>query len=986
MKNKGIVIVTIILALTCIYELSFTFKARNFETKAKAFATQNGKFDGEKYREYIDSLGGKNIVDYGIVKKNYFKCKDSELKLGLDLQGGMNVILEVSKMDVVKTLAGENAKSKDVAQALQDAQNEYLKNGGDYVEHFANSLAKISPNKTLSSVFASPETKVITFNTSNDDVINYLKSELKSKAQNTRQVIEARLNQGNVSQPNIQELEDGKISVELPGVDNPKRIRTLLEQSAKLEFWEVYCNTDGNQAEAYNKIYEPMNKFYAQKLKLDKGESLIDSNRLKEIQALPDSAQRDSTMKAFMASQKADSADEMPFAKAGLIPFTNGNNLVMNNAVLGIAIKTSMNKINKMLQNEYLLSKLPKDIVFAWGAEPLTKEGETYALYALKKDRTGRAALGSTEENIISDARATTGQSGGVEVNMMMTNSAARAWKDITTKNQGLNVAIVLDNKVFSAPSVNEPIAGGSSSISGSFSVEEATDLANVLKAGKLPAPARIIAEEVVGPTLGKESIREGLMSFMIGLISVIILMIFFYSRAGVIAVGSVLLNIFFIIGILASYGAALTLPGIAGIVLTIGMAVDANVLIYERIREELREGRGLKSAVKNGYKAALSSIIDGNITTLLAGFIMTTVGAGPVYGFAITLIIGILSSLFTAILISRVWIDRRLSKDKDVSFSNNATKNLLVNANYNFIGNRKKFYVISAIIIVVGMTTLIMKGGLSTGIDFKGGYGYTVQLEPGIPQSDIKGALDKSLTNSSNEVKTIGSEGRYKIVSTYKLNETNYSADSVEADVIKALAPFKATTSSILTSSKVGPTIANNIRDKSAMVVLISLIVIFIYIVIRFKKVSFGMGATIALIHDVLMVFSLFALLENIVPFSIEIDQAFIAAILTVVGYSINDSVVVFDRIREYLTEYKSETNVAGLINKAINQTLTRTIMTSGTTLIVILSLFLFGGAALKGFSLALLIGIGIGTYSSICIAAPIVVDMFKKNKTENN
>lgn len=981
MKNKGLVIfIAVVLALTCIYELSFTFKARDFEAKAKQFATKNGKFDGEKYREYIDSLGNKNILDLGIIKRNYFKCKDSELKLGLDLQGGMNVILEVSKGDVIKTLAGPAGKSKEVTDAVEAAQLEYQNTGGDFVEIFASKFK--ASGKKLASVFANAENKRININSSDNEVKSYLKEELSSKAKNTRQVIEARLSQGNVAQPNIQETEDGKISVELPGVDNPKRIRTLLEQSARLEFWETYCNQNSNGFEGYTKIYEPLNKLYAQKLKLARGESLIDSARLREIEAIQDSTVRDSTKKAFLAESKKDSSTAMPFRDAGLDLMVMGN-APATNAVIGIAPRSAMTKINKMLQDEYIVKNMPKNVIFAWGAEPIDKNSDYYELYALKSDRNGKASMGSGDVNMIADARATSNPTTGkVEVNMIMTSIAAKEWKDLTAKNKGLNVAIVLDNKVFSAPIVNDVISGGSSSISGSFSVEEATDLANVLKAGKLPAPAKIIAEDIVGPTLGKEAIQQGFTSFVIGLILVIAMMIFYYNQAGVIAIGAVLLNIFFIIGILASYGAALSLPGIAGIVLTIGMAVDANVLIYERIREELREGKSLKTAVTNGFKAALSSIIDGQITTLLAGFIMTFVGAGPVYGFAITLIIGILSSLFTSILISRILIERRLNKGKDVAFGNKMTNDILVGANYNFIGNRKKFYMISTIVIVIGMAVLVMRGGLSTGIDFKGGYSFEMQLKKGVPASDIKAELDNQLANSSNEVKTIGSEGRYKVVTTYKLNESA-STDTVAVDLVKALAKYDATQNSILGNQKVGPTVAAGIRNKSALVVLISLIAIFIYIVIRFKKVSFGLGATIALIHDVLMVFSVFAILEAInVPFSLELDQAFIAAILTVVGYSINDSVVVFDRIREFINEYKSDSNMPSLINKAINTTLSRTIMTSATTLVVILALFLFGGAALKGFSLALLVGIGVGTYSSICIASPIVVDLFKEKK----
>ena len=985
MKNKGLVIfIAVVLALTCIYQLSFTYVARKFEADARTYATKDNKFDSEKYREYIDSLGNKDILDFGFVKRNYFKTKESELKLGLDLQGGMNVILEVSKGEVIKTLAGQmNQNDKALLTAIDNTKSEYQKNGGDFVDIFASKFKEIAPTRTLSSIFSNRENKQLTSNSTDKEVVEYLKREIKSKSDNTRQVIEARLNSGSISQPNIQELEGGRISVELPGVDNPKRIRKLLEESARLEFWEVYGNNPKNEFYGYKKIYEPMNFAYSQKLSLNKGLSSEDSSKLNGLDTIANVKLKDSLKTALLNDINKRDSSKFPFAEAGLYPYQDDKGNIVEGPIFAIAEKRSFNKINKLLQDETVVKFLPKNLKFAWGANPISKGSEVYPLYALKGNREGMASMGSGDENMIADAFPTSNtNSGRVEVSMSMTTKAAKDWKNLTTANVGQFVAIVLDNKVFSAPVVNDPITGGQSSISGDFSVEDATDLANVLKAGKLPAPAQIVAEDVVGPTLGKESITQGINSFIIGFIAVILLMMFYYNQAGFISVLAVISNVFFIIGMLASGGAALTLPGIAGIVLTIGMAVDSNVLIYERIREELRDGKTLKLAISNGYKAALSSIIDGNITTLLAGIIMLSVGAGPVYGFAITLIIGIVTSLFTSILLTRIVIENRLAKNKDVKFSNSMTQNTLVNANYNFIGNRKKFYIFSSIVIVAGMAVLVGKGGLSTGIDFKGGYGYQMQLEKGINVEKIKTALDKGLKGSSNEVKTIGSEGRYKIVTTYKINETKVSADDIEKEVLTALSSFNATEASILSSSEVGPTIASNIRTKSTWVVIISLVVIFIYIIIRFKKVGYAAGATIALFHDVLMVFSIFALLDGIVPFSLEIDQAFIAAILTVVGYSINDSVIVFDRIREYTTEFKSDTNLSKLVNTAINKTLSRTLLTSGTTLVVILSLFILGGAALKGFSLALLIGIAIGTYSSICIAAPIVIDFAKKKK----
>lgn len=988
MKNKGLVIFfAIVFVITCIYQLSFTWMARKFEAKAKAFATnKSGVYDAERYRNYIDSMGRKPLLDIFIAKKDYFQCKDAELKLGLDLQGGMNVILEVNKGEVIKTLAGPNAKDKDLARAVEKAQADYQSSGGDFVDLFFKRFKEIAPNRPIQGLFINSDNRRVNSTSSESDVKSYLKSELSDKAKNTRQVIEARLNAGNVSQPTIQELEDGKISVELPGVDNPTRIRTLVEQSAKLEFWEVYSNNPANGFQAYKLIYEGINSAYAKKLKLNKGLSKEDSTRLKNILAITDSLQRDSSRKTFDADMAKKDSAKYPFAEAGLVPQQDQNRNIAEGPIMAIAAKENINKINKMLADETVISALPKDVKFAWSAKPQNEENQIYELYALRYTKGESAALGSGEENIIADAYATNNpNSGRVMVAMSMTQTATRDWKNLTRK-AAINkdyIAIVLDNKVFSAPRVNEEIPSGNSTIEGSFSVEEATDLANVLKAGKLPAPASIVAEDVVGPTLGQESIRMGMNSMLIGFALVLVLMVAYYSRGGIIATIAVFANLFFLIGILASWGAALTLPGIAGIVLTIGMAVDANVLIYERIKEEIRRGMALKTAVNNGFKAAMSSILDGNITTLIAAIIMTFVGAGPVYGFAITLIIGIVTSLFTSVFITRLLIERRVNNGKNVTFSNTFSENIMIGVNFDFISKRKRFYLLSVSIIVIGFAVMIAKGGLSTGIDFKGGYGYTMQLENGLQAEDIKGTLDKGLPNSSNEVKTIGTNGRYKIVTTYKINDANMSADKIEDDVIKAMAKYKVTKANILSSSEVGPTVAQDIRTKSMWVVIVSIIAIFVYIIIRFKNVGFSVGAIIALLHDVLMVFAIFALLDGLVPFSLEIDQNLIGAVLTIIGYSINDTVVIFDRIRENFNEMRSEHDKAKLINIAINQTLSRTIMTSVTVFVVVLVLLLFGGAALKGFSLAMLIGVVMGSYSTIFIASPIVLDLFKKDKS---
>ena len=620
------------------------------------------------------------------------------------------------------------------------------------------------------------------------------------------------------------------------------------------------------------------------------------------------------------------------------------------------------------------------------------ENSDEYYVYFLDLDPDGNAALSSSEENIIEDARENTNQTGQLEVTMQMTNTAASSWAQVTGANIGKYIAIVLDNRVYSAPVVNQKISGGNSQISGNFDIREAQDLANVLKAGKLPAPARIVASEVIGPSLGEASINQGFNSLILGFLSVVVFMVLYYNRAGWISIVAVLGNVYLIMGVLSSLGAALTLPGMAGIILTIGMAVDANVLIYERIKDELSHGKSLKTAISEGFKHALSAIIDSNITHLLAGFILTFTGAGPVYGFAIILVIGIFSSLFTALFITRFLLDRRANQGKEIKFGYPWNDNFLKNKNIDWVKNRKKYYLFSTVIIVAGIASFIVKGGISTGIDFKGGNSFTIQFNPEKKYStdQIKDALDKGLPESSNEVKTFGSDGQYKILTTYLLNEDKKETKGkVREDLLKALSGFELKTNKngdgpILQVSNVTPTIATEIRNKSGVLVILTVVGIFLYLVLRFRSLAYGLGAAISLVHDLALVLSVYAILDGVVPFATEFDQHLIAALLTILGYSINDTVIVFDRIREFLTSKRSDKNDTVMINMALNDTLSRTIITSSTVFVVCIILFLFGGDALKNFSFAMLIGVVIGTYSSLCIATPIVVDLNNKKKNK--
>ena len=1005
--NKTVVGFSIVLALACLFQLSFTWKAQGFEKEAKAFAAKvadKGGDSKEAYRRYIDSLGNDEIYNVGLAAYTYFECKQREVNLGLDLRGGMNVILEVDKGAVVRVLSNDT-KDKELNRAIDAANADVRDQGADFVDAFVSNFKKISPSRNLANLFIKGNKSSIQSNSSEAEVVNYLRTETTSAVDRVYEVIEKRINQSNVTQPTIQKIDGGRISVELPGVDNPRRMEELVEKSAKLEFYEVYGN-DGQRRDGtriLNALYKASKMAAIAPAEVQDTTATDTTMAAAATTVVATDAAPAATAVATTAvdspkvadakkkDAKKDEANGSPLAKI-LKSFGNDG----PGSAVAVVKKADRAMLTKMLEDERYAGVLRMESAkVAFSAKPRDYEADgkeannsdEFFVYFLKLDREGNAALSAEDENIISDARVNTSPTGELEVSMEMTAKAGTQWAQVTGRNIGKYIAVVLDDRVYSAPVVNQKISGGNSQISGNFDIREANDLANVLKAGKLPAPAKIVASEQVGASLGQESISNGLNSLLLGFIATILFMILYYSRAGWMAIVAVLGNVFLIMGVLASLGAALTLPGMAGIILTVGMAVDANVLIYERIKDELEAGKGLKSAIADGFKHALIAIIDSNITTLLAGFILTFAGAGPAYGFAVILVIGIFSSMFTALFITRLLLDRRADKGLEIKFDAPWNKGFMKNSNIDFVGNRKKYYIASTLVIVAGLVAFITKGGISTGIDFKGGHSYVIQFDAAknYQTEAISTALKNNLPESSNEVKTFGNKGQFRIVTTYMIDAEGQEArDSVRAAVWASLKGFELVGEDpVLSSSKVGAAIATSTRDKSGFLVLLTVVGIFLYIVFRFRSVAYGMGATIALIHDVLVVLSMFAILDGVVPFPTDFDQHLIAALLTLLGYSINDTVIV--RIREFLTNNKAERSDAKLINLAINDTLSRTIITSATVFVVVLILFLFGGDALKGFSLALLIGVVVGTYSSICIATPIVVDFSSKKKPNN-
>ena len=977
MQSKGVIKwVAILLGLACLYQLSFTWKTRQVQKAAVEYAQSfpaEEQASMEQY--YLDSIENKTVYNVGLTSFTYKQCKEKEINLGLDLKGGMNVMLEIQVEDVVKSLAGESKNDPNFVVAIAEA-NEALRQGtGGYIETLAEAYSKASNGQPLADLFVSPDRKDIKSGMSDAEVVKVLKQETDDALAASFNIIRSRIDHFGVVQPNIQRLPNSnRILVELPGVKEPERVRKLLQGTASLEFWTTYNGQELlpalQRADMAVKAYK-------------------DANKEVEVKA-----------EATLAAELSEEAK----AEEAAVRFTRERNPLLallnpayaGGAVLGAATAADTVAINKYLALPEVRDCFPSDVRFKWGIKGDKLADGQFFLYTIKVERAdGKAPL---DGSVISDARATYAQTGSnAEVSMAMNSNGITEWAQLTGENVGKCIAIVLDGYVYSAPVVRGKIEGGNSSISGDFTIQEAQDLANVLKSGKVPAPARIIQDTVVGPSLGQESINAGMLSFLLAFLLVLLYMGFFYKTAGWVSDVALITNVFLLMGCLVSFGAVLTLPGIAGIVLTMGMAVDANVIIFERIKEELRGGKGIHAAIKDGFSNAYSAIIDGNLTTIITGIILFIFGNGPVQGFATTLVIGILTSLFCSIFITRLILEAIVAKRGKCSFSYKWSENLLSDVHFDFIGKRKLAYIVSGVVILAGVISLAFHG-LNYGVEFTGGRTFVVRFDKNVSAEQVREALDGSFVdadaaNASFEVKQYGNENQMRIVTQYKYDDTSEATtEEVETILYNALKGlygyditldgFRSTQddqNGIISAEKIGPAIAKDMTMGASLSLLFALIAIGLYITFRFRKWQWAAGATLALVHDAFIVIAMFSIFYSFMPFNLEINQAFIAAILTIIGYSINDTVVIFDRIRENFALYPKRDEKENM-NSALSSTLMRTLNTSGTTLVTLLAIFIFGGETIRGFVFALIIGVLVGTYSSLFIASPLAYDMQRK------
>ncbi len=1001
MQNKGaILFLAVVLALVSIYQLSFTVVAFKVQKDAKEYS----KGDLNKELAYLDSIAELPKEKWSFLGNSFRECQKKELNLGLDLKGGMNVILEVNVPDILKALSNYSTDTTFV-KALKLAEEMQKSSQEDFVTLFGRAFEQLAPGARLAAIFNTVELKdKIDYNSTNDDVLKVLHTEVQDAIDNAFVVLTNRIDRFGVVQPTIQHLStQGRIMIELPGVKDPTRVRKLLQETANLEFWETYENQEvGPYLMQANDLLKKILNIGTKK---DTAKAVTAQEKTKttapaeNVPAVKDTTttadslikllEKDTTTTKENPQSLEEFKTENPLF-AVLIPNTTRDGKYMPGSVVGFARARDTSKVNKYLHMKQVRALFPRNLRFYWHFKPYKYDPQQtlFELHAIKvTTRDGRPPL--TGEVITSAREEFDQNTGEAKVTMSMNAEGAKVWARLTRENVGRAIAIVLDNYVYSAPRVNSEIKGGNSEITGDFTIDEAKDLANMLKSGKMPAPAKIIQEAVVGPTLGKEAINAGLTSFVIAFLLVLVYMIFYYStRAGWVADLALFLNVFFILGVLASLGAVLTLPGIAGIVLTVGMSVDANVLIFERIKEELRSGKGIRKAISEGYSHAYSAIVDANVTTFLTGVILYVFGTGPIKGFATTLVIGILTSLFSAIFITRLVFERALNKNNKLAFATRFTERVFTNMNFKFVEKRKLAYIISGTVILVSLVSLFTRG-LSPGIDFTGGRTYVVRFEKAYSTQDIQKALTDVL-GKAPEVKVYGKVEQMKITTQYMID--NPSADDmVEEKMYEGLKPFLGDQVDlktfkekfIVSSQTVGPTIAYDIKIQAMWAVFFSLIIIFLYIMLRFRNWRFGMGAVGALIHDSLIVIGMFSLLYGKLPFSMQIDQSFIAAILTVIGYSVNDTVVVFDRIREYMRLYPKRATEE-VLDAAINSTIGRTINTSLSTFIVLLVVFIFGGEVIRGFIFAMLIGVFVGTYSSIFVATPLVYDTMRNKHGE--
>ena len=996
MQNKGFVrVFAILLTLVCVFYLSFSFVTRHYAHKAKEFA----KGDVKVEQDYLDSLSNEKVWFGNWTLK---QCREMEISLGLDLKGGMNVILEVSVPDVIKALA-DNKSDEAFNQALATAAKQATTSQDDVITLFIREYHRIAPDASLSQLFATQQLKdKVNQKSSDAEVEKVLREEVKAAVDNSFNVLRTRIDRFGVVQPNIQSLEDkmGRIMVELPGIKEPERVRKLLQGSANLEFWETYTARE---------VLPAMQSADA-KLRVILAEgTTADTDTIEAVltEATPVEKKTVSAADSLAAALKGDvTAEDKSAANMEEIKkqYPLLSILQLNSSgqgpVIGYANYKDTADINKYLAMPEIKADLPKDLRLKWGVSPseFDKKGQTFELYAIKStERNGKAPL---EGDVVTDAKDEFDQYSKPAVSMTMNSDGARRWAQLTKQNIGRSIAIVLDNYVYSAPNVNSEITGGRSQITGHFTPEQAKDLANVLKSGKMPAPAHIVQEDIVGPSLGQESINAGIFSFVVALILLMIYMCSMYGFIpGMVANCALILNFFFTLGILSSFQAALTMSGIAGMVLSLGMAVDANVLIYERTKEELRAGKGVKKALADGYSNAFSAIFDSNLTSIITGIILFNFGTGPIRGFATTLIIGILVSFFTAVFITRIVYEHFMNKDKwlNLTFTTKISKNLMTNTHFDFMGTNKKSLIIVSAIIVVCIGSFAIRG-LSQSIDFTGGRNFKVQFENPVEPEQVRELISSKFGDANVSVIAIGTDKKTVRISTnYRIEDEGNNVDSeIESYLYETLKPVLTqnitletfidrdnhTGGSIVSSQKVGPSIADDIKTGAIYSVVLALLAIGLYILLRFRNIAYSIGSIVALSCDTIMIIGAYSLFWGILPFSLEIDQTFIGAILTAIGYSINDKVVIFDRVREFFGLYpKRDKRV--LFNDSLNTTLARTINTSLSTLIVLLCIFILGGDSIRSFAFAMILGVVIGTLSSLFIASPIAYNFMKNKKT---
>ena len=983
MQNKGAIrLLAILFALVSIYQLSFSYFTSKTEKEALKYSKRSAVYEeasrlakitgrpenvlldslmdrAENY--YLDSMNNEVVYSLGIIDYTYKDCKEREINLGLDLKGGMNVTLQVSIEDVVKAMAGSNAEDPIFQKSVNDAIKAQHNSQEDFITLFYEAWKNNNPGVKLSTIFATVELKnLVSPSSTDEEVIKVLNDQAEAAIGNTYDILSKRIDKFGVAQPRIQRLQTaGRILVELPGVKDPRRVRKLLQSTARLEFWETYEFNDPKIYEAIQQADVISREYYKRGLNTPKEEvdtTTLTTSDINEDVAANEVAEDSTGIEDLVGEDSVDDEVAMDDGTKGLFNYLipnfrqnkEGKYFPGNGPIMGYAQIRDTARVNKILALPEVKALFPRDAKFYWGVKPpkyLEKngiQGTALELYVIRvSTRDGEPPL---DGEAISDASRQYSQNGRVEVDMSMNADGAHIWKNLTADNIGKSIAIVLDNSVYSAPTVQTEISGGRSQITGNFTPEEGADLANVLKSGKLPVPARIIEEAIVGPSLGKEAVNAGMISFIAAFVLVLLYMLFFYNKAGLIADLALVSNIFFLFGVLASLQAVLTLPGIAGIVLTLGMAVDANVIIFERIKEEIRAGKGIRLAINDGYKNAYSAIIDGNVTTLLTGIVLFVFGSGPVQGFATTLIIGIITSLFSAIFISRLSFAWILDRNKQISFSSKLTENFMAKKSFDFIAWRKKAFILSSVIIVLGVGSLAIKG-LNYGVDFSGGRTYVIRFDQDVNTQKIAESLkvhfiDEDGNEMRPEVKTFGPTSQVKITTKYLIGSHDIKSDSIVdyavfegvKDFFKAPIDYEQYASSddnkargMLSSQKVDPTISDDLVWEAYLALFFALIIIFLYIAMRFRNWQYGIGGLVALTHDTLIVVSLYSLFSGVLPFDMEVDQAFIAAILTIIGYSINDTVIIFDRIREYTNNYTKRT-LKDNINGALNSTLSLT------------------------------------------------------------